>query len=341
MKGKRAALTAIASHLPEERRTNEMLAEEFSDWTAEKLTEKTGIEARRISEPDQFTSDLAILAAERLFAQDPGHRDGIDFVLLVTVTPDYLSPGTSVLVQDKLGLPQSVGALDVLWGCAGYPYALTLGAGLIESGRARKVLILTADRLHTFVDEGEVGVKALMGDAATASLLESVEEGEDASRAIALLGACSYGTDGSGAQQLWLPTSGLRGFTGDEVREVSKPTMEMDGAAVFHFTLRVIPKYIRESLDEAGLTMEDVDLFVFHQANRFMLDHLRRRLKIPEERFVYYLAESGNTACNTVPLALDHAIREGRVKPGGRVFLVAFGTGWSWSSMLLEAPGSI
>jgi len=269
MGGSRAALTAVTAFLPEARRTNETVAREFPEWTAEKLGEKTGIETRRLAADGQYSSDLAIAAARKLFDADPRHREGLDLVLLVTVSPDFASPGTSVLVQDRLGSPQSVGTLDILWGCSGYPDGLMVAAGLIESGRARKVLVLTADRFHPYVDEADVGVKALMGDAATASLLERVEEGE-APSGLGLIGATNYGTDGSGARQLMLPTSGMRG--------------------------------------------------------------------IPEERFVVYLSETGNTAASTVPLALEHAFVHGRVRPGDRVLLVAFGTGWSWSSVVLEVP---
>lgn len=326
-----AVLTGLASYLPEERLTNEMLAEEFPDLDPKKIEVKTGIANRRRATDGVYTSDLAMLAANNLFALDPGHKEGIDFLILVTVSPDYLVPGTAALIQSGLELPSSVGAVDLQMACAGYTYALGMASAMIESGRASKILLITADRYTPYGDRGVQGVKSIFGDAATATLLERSDNAKGG-----VVGASCYGTDGTGARNLIIPTSGMKGILGDETNDVGRPTLEMDGAEVFNFTLRVIPGHVQESLDASGVEIDDIDLFIFHQANAFMLNHLRRRMKIPEEKFVLFINDVGNTGASTIPLALESAMKDGRVQPGSRVLLVGFGTGYSWSSALVE-----
>ena len=332
----RAVVSAVASYLPEARLTNADLIAEIPGWTEEKIESKTGIRSRRIADSADFTSDLAVRACEAVFAQRPDVRDAVDFLVLVTVTPDYLVPFTASSVQTALGLSTDVGALDVLMGCSGYVYGLSLAGGLVESGRANKVLLITADRFTPMADEAAPGTKVLFGDAATATLVEASNPGATVPGGV-LCGA-KHGTDGEGASKLLIPTSGLKGFVGAETTEASKPTVVMNGSEVFDFTLRRIGKHVRAMLAENELSVDDVDLFVFHQANLFMMDHLRRRLRIPEERFMVYLDETGNTASSTIPLALERALLAGRVQPGQRVLLVGFGMGYSWASMLLEYP---
>jgi 3-oxoacyl-[acyl-carrier-protein] synthase-3 len=332
----RAALAAVASYLPEGRLTNEMLVEEFPDWTAEKIESKTGIRSRHVAAADEFTSDLAVKAAERLFAQPAVDRDEVDFIIMVTASPDYILPFTAGAVQAALGLPTSVGGIDIGLACSGYTYALAVAAGLVESGRARNVLLLTGDRYSAFTDEALPGSKTLFGDAATASLVSAVDSDGGGAHGLGLIGATRYGTDGSGGKNLVIPTSGLKGFVGSETTNASKPTLEMDGAQVFDFSLRVVPGFLRQFLADNQLGIEDIDLFVFHQANLFMLNHLRRRLRIPEERFAIHIADVGNTISSTIPLVLEHAREEGRIDPGKRALLLGFGAGYSWSVALLE-----
>ena len=330
----RAVLTATASHLPSERLTNEMLAEAMPEFDAAKVESSTGVVSRRVAAAEEFTSDLAMQAARNLFDEDPSRREGIDFMILVTSTPDYLIPSTAAIVQDGLELPTSVGAVDVCLACSGYTYALTLASGLLESDRAKKVLILTADRYSPYVELGAAGVRALFGDAGTATIVEQAPAGSDLPGG--RVGVCGYGTDGAGYRHLIAPTSACRGVVGAETTELAKPTLEMNGSQVFDFTLRVIPGFIRETLAANELALDEIDVFVFHQANAFMLNHLRRRLRIPEEKFVLYISDTGNTGASTIPLALDVASRDGRIQPGNRVLLVGFGTGFSWSSTVLE-----
>ena len=200
---------------------------------------------------------------------------------MVTVTPDYLIPSTGAIIQSRLELPTSVGAIDICLACSGYPYALNVAGGMLESRRASKVLLLTADRFSAYLEYGYQGVKALFGDAGTATLIERAEPDEE--HPGGSIGACRYGTDGSGYRHLIAPTSACKGVAEVEETQFPKPTLEMNGSHVFDFTMRVVPGHIQDILDAGGLTLDEVDVFVFHQANLFMLNHLRRRLKIPEE----------------------------------------------------------
>lgn len=338
---RRARLAAIASYLPEGQLTNEMLAREFPDWTPEKIAEKTGIHSRCVARPDEFTSDIAVQAAERLFAQVPGlRREDIDFLVLMTLSPDYIIPFTAGFIQARLGLRNDCGAMDSTLGCSGYVYGLGLAAALVESGRARKILLVTADKFTPYTDEGDRSVKAIFGDGGTVTLIEAVDAAQAGEPGRGgLIGAVEFGTDGTGALNLVARTSCMRGFVGEQKVPQSRPTLEMAGPDIFNFTLTTISRHVSGFLKANGLEVGDVDLFVFHQANLFMLQHLRKRLGIPEERFAVNMATLGNTLSSTIPMALEVALREGRVRPGAKVVLVGFGVGYSWGSVLVEYPG--
>ncbi len=333
----RAALTAVGTYLPEGRLTNEMLVEHYGEWSAEKISNKTGIDSRHVAAPDEFTSDMAVKAAEDLFAGDPSRREGVDMLMLTTVTPDYLVPFTAGMIHDRLGLPNTVAAMDVGLGCSGYVYGLGVAAGMIESGRMKKVLLCTGDRFSTFTEDGGLDVRSIFGDGASATLVEAVPEGAEPPGAI--IDLVRFGTDGSGAKNLLVPTSGVKGHAGVETTDTSKPILHMDGPQVFDFTLRTVVPHIRGVLEERGLDVPDVDLFVLHQANLFMMEHLRRRLRITDEQFMVHIDEVGNTISTSIPLALRAAVDAGRVGPGAKVCLVGFGVGYSWGTVLLEYPG--
>ena len=334
---RRAVVTGVASYLPEGRLTNEMLVEEFpGSSTVEQIVKNTGIQTRCVAAEDEFTSDLATKAALRLFADNEAHREGIDFIILVTLSPDYAAPCTAGYVQEALGFGTEVGAVDVVMGCSGYTYGLGMAGAMVESGRAKKILLLTADRTTTYTQQAQFNTKVLIGDAGTASIVEAGNLADPIPGGY--VGASRYGSDATGAENLIVPNSGMKGATGQVTRDASMPVFEMDGNQVFNFSVMVVPGHIQEVLDDCGLEMDDIDLFVFHQPNEFMLKHLRRKLRISEERFVIHMSETGNTVASTVPLALEAAIQAGRVQPGMRVLLTAFGTGYSWGSVLLEYP---
>jgi 3-oxoacyl-[acyl-carrier-protein] synthase-3 len=332
-----AKLTAIEYYLPEKILSTRDLSTEFPEWSVEKIDGKTGISERHIAGPQECSSDLAVAAARKLFDSGACQPEEIDFLLLCTQSPDYFLPTTACLVQDRLGIPTTAGALDFNLGCSGFVYGLGLAEGLIASGQARKLLLLTAETYSKFLHPQDKSVRTLFGDASAATLLTASEQHS--------LGPFVYGTDGSGAPNLIVPAGGMRqartaltaiAIEDDSENLRSQDNLFMAGAEIFNFTLSAVPISIHTLLEKAQVSFEQVDLFVFHQANRFMLDHLRKRMKIPVKKFQVSMAHSGNTVSSTIPIALKEAQREGRLQQGSIVMLVGFGVGYSWGATLLR-----
>jgi 3-oxoacyl-[acyl-carrier-protein] synthase-3 len=334
--GAQAAIKAIEYHLPEAVLDNRALAAEFADWSADKIEAKTGIRVRHVARADECASDLGVLAARKLLATGICSATDVDFLLFCTQGPDYLLPTSACLMQSRLGLRESCGALDFNLGCSGFVYGLGLAKGLIESGQARQVLLITADTYTKFIHPQDRSVRTLFGDAAAATLIGAVTSPEEQ------LGPFIYGTDGTGAANLIIPTGGLRKQvvenaelevdSGGNKRTVNN--LYMNGPEIFNFTLRVVPRTISELLRVAGKKPEDIDYFVFHQANEYMLEHLRKKLLIPTEKFSISLRDCGNTVSCSIPIALRSLENEARLKPGALIMLVGFGVGYSWGAAL-------
>jgi len=334
-----AAITAIAHYLPESIVSTEQLAAEFPDWSVEKIEEKTGIHARHIAAPEQCSSDLACEAAAQLFDSRACRPSEVDFILLCTQSPDYFLPTTACILQHRLGIPVTAGALDFNLGCSGYIYGLSLAKGLIETEQARCVLLLTAETYSKFLHPQDKSVRTIFGDAAAATLVRAVDHPGRPP-----IGPFVFGTDGSGAKNLIVPTGAARqprtvesgiAVADESGNWRSQDDLYMNGAEIFAFTMREVPKCAQELLTRAGMTAGDVDLFVFHQANRFMLEHLRKKMRIPEEKFLLAFSECGNTVSSTIPIALSEAQKQGRIKPGSVVALVGFGVGYSWGAAMI------
>lgn len=334
-----AFIKSIEYDLPEGLLTNEMFAAEFPEWSVEKIEEKTGIGVRRIAAKDECASDMGVRAAEKIFASGVCRREEIDYLLFCTQSPDYFLPTTACIMQDRLGLPKSCGALDFNLGCSGYIYGLGLAKGLIETGQACNVLLITAETYSKHIHPGDKSVRTLFGDAAAATLIQSSSTAEE------MIGPFVYGTDGSGGKNLIVPTGGHRSLRTDESAQVaedehgnlrSQDNLYMNGSEIFTFTLLSIPKSVKEVLTLSGKSMDDIDLFVFHQANKFMLEHLHKKLKVPEEKFYMSFKNYGNTVSSTIPIALKDAQVEGKLKAGDLVMLVGFGVGYSWGATLVR-----
>ncbi len=312
---------------------NEDLAALFPDWTEAKIFEKTGIRQRRIVEENECASDLAYAAAEKLLAV--GAKDA-DYLLFCTQSPDYLLPTTACVLQHRLKLSTSCAALDFNLGCSGYIYGLSLAAALLQSGQAKRVLLLTADTYSRLIDPADKSTRTIFGDAGTATLLDKESR--------ARLHSFVLGSDGAGAEQLIVKAGGSRYPMRNDQRSAVEGSdtaydphcLYMNGPEIFNFTIRAVPKLVKAVLEKAELSTDQVDLVVFHQANGFMLEHLRRKLAIPFEKFVVHLENCGNTVSSTIPLALENIIHSGRLKPGMKVLLVGFGVGYSWGGCILE-----
>jgi 3-oxoacyl-[acyl-carrier-protein] synthase-3 len=333
-----AHIRQIEVYLPEPIESNEQLSREFPDWPVAKIAARTGIDIRHIAPAGQCASDLAVAAAQQLFASGVASRSDIDFLLFCTQTPDYFLPPTACLIQDRLGIPTTAGAMDYNLGSSGFVYGLALAQGLIETGSARNVLLLAADTYSKLIHPADKSTRTIFGDGAAATLISGMESGSR-------IGPYVFGTDGSGAQNLIVPAGAMRLpkspetaiSQSDSSGNVRTPeNLFMDGAEIFAFTLASVPKLVNEVLARAGKTKEDVGLFVFHQPNRYMLESIRKQLKIDPERFAIYLEDCGNTVSATIPIALKRAQEEQRLKPGTLVLLAGFGVGYSWAGTLVE-----
>ncbi|HJQ68487.1 MAG TPA: ketoacyl-ACP synthase III [Blastocatellia bacterium] len=328
-----AVIKAIEYHLPERSLTNSQLISEFPEWTTEKIEQKTGIAERRIAAVDECSSDLGVAAAQKLFSSGACQPGEIDYILLCTQTPDYFLPTTACVMQERLDIPTTAGALDFNLGCSGYVYGLGLAKGLIETGQARNVLLITAETYSKLLSPDDKSVRAIFGDAAAATLITGSER--DDSQQGESIGPFVFGTDGGGAQNLIVPAGGMRKrFASDD--QANDEFLYMNGPEIFTFTLRVVPKTVEKLLSQARKRLEDIDLFVFHQANKYMLDYLQKKMKIPEEKFYVAMRHCGNTVCSTIPIALKHALEEERLRPGHHAMLVGFGVGYSWGGTLIR-----
>jgi len=327
-------IQAIEYYLPEKVLTNEELAKIYPDWPAEKILLKTGIAKRHIASENECASDLAEKAVRGLLKSYNIDPIKIDFILYATQSPDYFLPTTACILQDRLGIPKAAGALDFNLGCSAFVYGLALAKGLILSNIATNVLLITSETYTKYIHPMDKSNRTIFGDGAAATLIS--ENGHS-------IGDFDLGTDGSGKDYLIVPAGGSRLHqsaetaieTEDDGSIRTKNNLYMNGPEVFNFTIRVVPQSIQNALQKNRLTFADIDLFVFHQANKFMLDFLRKKLKIPEDKFYVNLEDTGNTVSATIPIALKRAEQEGRLKKGDKVLIAGFGVGLSWGSTVL------
>jgi len=328
-----AAITAIEYYLPERVVTNAELQAEFPGWEIEKVAGKTGIQQRHVACPCECSSDLAFAAARKLFDSGRVSPADIDLVLLCTQSPDYFLPTTACILQHRLGIPTSAAAFDFNLGCSGFVYGLGIAKGMIETGQARRVLFVTAETYSKFVNPSDKSVRVLFGDGAAATLIEAVE----AASPDLYIEPPVWGTDGGGAENLIVPGGAAKSLMNSR-NGSSSCHLYMNGPEIFNFTSQRIPELVFEVLRRHGKSIEDVDLFVFHQASKMLLEHLRRKLRIPEVKFFTALEDCGNTVSSTIPIALKRAALAGALKSGATVLLAGFGVGYSWAGTLIRWP---
>jgi 3-oxoacyl-[acyl-carrier-protein] synthase-3 len=329
----KANIKAISYYLPETVLSNDLINEEFPEWGIEKISSKTGINSRHISAQDEFSSDMAVKAAEKLFKEHNINKSEIDYLLFCTQSPDYFLPTTACIIQEKLGLQTSIGALDFNLGCSGFVYGLSLAKGLIAGEMAKNVLLITSETYSKFIHPKDKSNKTIFGDAAAAALITS-EKG------FCSIGNFIFGTDGKGAENLIVKQGGMRFPVSDENEDQidefgnvrNDKNLFMNGTEIFNFTGEFVPKLTEAILEKSNLTKEDIDLFVFHQANKYMLNHLRKKIKIPEEKFFIAMEDCGNTVSSTIPIALYEAQKQGKIGDSKNVILAGFGVGYSWAA---------
>ena len=324
-----ASVGPIALYLPDTVEDNDQLATEFPNWNMDLIYAKTGVRRRHVAGEGQCASDLGVAAAEKLFGEHDVDPGTIDFLLFCTQTPDYLLPTTACLIQDRLGLPTSIGALDFNLGCSGYVYGLSLADGLIRAGSARRVLLITAETYSKYIDPSDRSLRTIFGDGAAATLVEA--RGEPS------LGSFVFGTDGRGGDTLLVVGGGARpreSALKPRRRKRWPSRLYMDGPELVKFTLDVVPPMIQQVLDQAGLSPDDVDLYLMHQATLYMIEHVRARMKLDDDLMPVDLENVGNTVSSTIPILMHDLRVSGRLRPGKRSLLIGFGVGLSWAGCL-------
>jgi len=325
-------IKAISYILPDTIVTNQDLVEEFPEWSVDKIAKKVGVVSRHVVAEGQCASDLAEQAAKKLFLENDIDKNCIDFILLCTQSPDYFLPTTACLLQDRLGLGTHCGALDFNLGCSGFVYGLALAKGLIESDAARNVLLVTAETYSKHMHNRDKGNRTIFGDAAAATLVST--------SGFAEIGSFDLGTDGSGCNNLIVKSGAMRHQNRfDDIafdksgNPVSSDHLYMNGSEIFNFTLETVPDLMENVLRKNRLGKESIDLYVFHQANKYMLDCLFDLMEIEEEKAFVYMSEVGNTVSSTIPIALCEAKKEQRLS--GNVLIAGFGVGYSWGGCVL------
>ena len=325
-------IKGISYYLPENTLTNEVLIEDFPEWTVEKVAEKIGIKKRHIASSEETALDIAEKAGNLFFKEHNIARSCIDFILLCTQSPDYYLPTSACILQNRLGLPTSCGALDFNLGCSGFIYGLSLAKGLIVGNMAKNILLITSETYSKYIHHQDKGNRTIFGDAAAVTLIST--------DGIAEIQNFSFGTDGSGYNNLIVRSGALRmpkksnEFKWDEFgNPVSDDFLFMNGTEIFNFTLETVPVLVENILKTNNFPKEKIDLFVFHQANKYMLNFLRKKIRIEENKFYYCLEKFGNTVSSTIPIALSEAKKEHKLH--GNILLAGFGVGYSWGGCII------
>ena len=330
-----AYIKAISYYLPEHIVTNEELLKEFPEWSVDKVAAKVGVNSRHVAAADETATDLAEKAARKLFRENGVSPNDIDFVLLCTQSPDYFLPSSACILQDRLGIPTSAGAFDYNLGCSGCIYGLAVAKGLIAGGIAKNVLILTAETYNKYLHPTDKSDRSIFGDGAAACLVST--------DGFAEIGEFVLGTDGSGANNLIVKTGAARqrtatgvSVTDDEGHTWYDDYLYMNGGAIFNFTLDAVPAMMTEVLAKNNIQKEDVDYYVFHQANKFMLNTIRKVCVLPKDKFYVNLEETGNTVSSTVMIGLRDCLDNGTIHEGMQVMCAGFGVGLSWGGVMLR-----
>ena len=330
-----AYLKAISYYLPEKVVTNEELVREFPEWSVDKVAQKVGVDSRHLAAVDETAGDMAEKAARKLFDEYQIDPESIDFLMLCTQSPDYFLPSTACVLQDRLGIPTSAGAFDYNLGCSGCVYGMAMAKGLIAAGIAKNVLLLTAETYNKYLHPSDKSNRSIFGDGAAACLIST--EG------FAEIGEFSLGTDGSGANHLIVKTGASRQKTAtglsveDEEGHIwYDDYLYMNGGAIFNFTLDAVPIMMNQILEKNQLQKEEIDYYVFHQANKFMLNTIRKVCVLPKDKFYVNLAETGNTVSSTVLIGLKDCLDNQAIKSGDIVMISGFGVGLSWGGTILK-----
>jgi 3-oxoacyl-[acyl-carrier-protein] synthase-3 len=320
-------ISKIEFYLPQSVLTNEDLEKLFPEWSSERIHEKVGISQRHISSDNETVLDMAVKSSEKIF--ETYDRNIIDFILFCTQSPDYFLPTTACLLQDRLKLRKNIGAIDFNLGCSGFVYGLAFAKGLISAGIAKSILLVTSETYTKHIHPDDKGNRSIFGDASASAIIEKAEDSRDYKFCL--------GTDGSGAENLIVKKGAFKkDFELNPEHEFNPENIYMNGPEIFNFTIENIPGLVKKTLEINGMEMDDIDHFVFHQANSFMLNYLRKKTKIPAEKFYIDMEKTGNTVSATIPIALKNMMDKGMLKKGDKVLMAGFGVGYSWGATIME-----
>lgn len=326
-----AKIHKVSFYLPKKEIKNSDLENEFPDCGLEKSASKIGVKSRRVAEFSETAVDLGIKAGDKVLKGFDKNK--IDFLIFCTQSPDYFLPTSSCIIQDRLKL-NKVPSYDFNLGCSGYVYGLAMAESFVNSGMAKNVLLITSETYSKHIHPKDKANRIIFGDGASATII-TIGHG---------IGKFKLGSDGSGFNKLIVPNGGFRNqrISDVELKEYGNGNkyddnhIHMDGSEVFNFTINTVPSLVKDTLSLNDINFCDINLFVFHQANRFMLNYLRTKIGIPKEKFYINMEEKGNTVSSTIPICLSEAMKDGYINKGDKVMLVGFGVGLSWGATIVK-----
>ena len=319
------AISKISYFLPSLSENLNDLKSSNPDWDITKIYKKTGINRRWIASKDETASDLALNAANKMFETIPEVKQEIELLIFVSQTPDYFLPSTACVLQSKIGLRKDIMAFDINLGCSGFIYGLAVVAGLFESELIKSALLICADTYTKFIPKNDRTNRPIFSDGAAVILLEKTNK--------KFIGPFIFGTDGTKSELLIVKNGAMRSLSEKKAENIK---LEMDGSGVFLFTINEIPNAINQLLHKAKLEIKDIDLIVFHQASKFVIDNLIDKLSLnPKKVFTNY-QEIGNTISASIPIALQDAYTSGFLKNGDKIMAVGFGVGMSWGVTIIN-----
>lgn len=342
-------INAVSYHLPDTALGNQELIEDYLPYTkagddifsAEDLADQCWVKKRYQVDLSETAKDLGNAAAKKLFSEWNIEKEEIDYIIFVSDALEYKGPTTACIMQNDLGLRQSVGAIDILHGCTGFVYGLSLAKALVQSGQINNALLVTADVPTKVIHPSDVDLRAIFSDGGAATFISNskMENGMNAE-----LGDFIFGSDGSGEHALKVERSATRNPADIEwlsqYKEVRHGNtggrLTMNNSKIFLFAMRKVPRLIRALFEKEKLQQNDISLYVLHQANGQMLDFIRRRMKIPEEKFIINIQEIGNTVSASIPIALYQSFKAGKIKKHDKVLLAGFGIGLSWGGTIVK-----
>jgi 3-oxoacyl-[acyl-carrier-protein] synthase III len=329
-----SGIHSIEYYLPEKILDNKNISEEYKDWDSIKNEESTGVRERHIASENQTAYDLAVKACNKTL--NNYEKNNIDFLIFCSQSPDYFLPTSACILQEELGLKTNTGALDINLGCSGYVYGLALAKGLISINAASNILLVTADVISKYIHPKDRVTRIVFGDGASATIIKC----ETTEKILEF----SFGTDGKGMENLIVKNGGLRNKREKNPNEWNDSTVNfrsdnylyMNGPELFKFTIKRVPSLIKDVLEKNKMKLNDVDYYIFHQANKFILEYLREKLDIQKDKFYNNLLLTGNTVSTSIPIGLKECLLNNKIKSGDKILLAGFGVGYSWGATIIE-----